>query len=302
MLPPSPWKAEAAPLYAFYGLGLQGWDASYHFCSAATRLGDGWPGLSKYVSHTPHYMGQFPALAFAVHQGHVREAKVIAARRVSREQVFAGRDALGQSIAQGGHDTKQLGATVTTPPAALAAGKVTVAFGAGGSTGGDLSLHHDEQKKIVTSSTGELVWDYGKRYVQVRTPRTQAVVGFVKQRMIRLPAVMIKSKTPFVSVIFTPLDNRTLATSQHVLITAMARDRQTGSEFNGDWSKLTTLGGPPLLLEPVQARIRLRGKHPAVVRALDIYGVPTDREVDVRADGSFTIDGSYAACYYEVRR
>ncbi|HYE97872.1 MAG TPA: beta-galactosidase, partial [Planctomycetota bacterium] len=33
-LPPNPWKAEAAPLIAFYGMGLQGWDASYHFLSS----------------------------------------------------------------------------------------------------------------------------------------------------------------------------------------------------------------------------------------------------------------------------
>ena len=47
MMPPNPWKAEAAPLYAFYGLGLQGWDASYHFASSADRLGDGWPGWAS---------------------------------------------------------------------------------------------------------------------------------------------------------------------------------------------------------------------------------------------------------------
>src|SRR5690606_23696859 len=43
-MPPSPWKAEAAPLIAFYGLGLQGWDASYHFALGQARIGDGWPG------------------------------------------------------------------------------------------------------------------------------------------------------------------------------------------------------------------------------------------------------------------
>ena len=52
-LPPNQWKAEAAPLIAFYGMGLQGWDASYHFTSSRARPGDGWPDLNSYVTDTP---------------------------------------------------------------------------------------------------------------------------------------------------------------------------------------------------------------------------------------------------------
>ena len=60
-------KREIAPLFAFYGMGLQGWDASYHFAANGPRIGDGWPHLGSYVSDTPHYIGQFPALAFAIY-------------------------------------------------------------------------------------------------------------------------------------------------------------------------------------------------------------------------------------------
>ena len=64
---PNQWKVECAPIMAFYGLGLQGWDASWHFIQSGTRLGDGWPGMSSYSTDTPHYLGQFPALAFALY-------------------------------------------------------------------------------------------------------------------------------------------------------------------------------------------------------------------------------------------
>ena len=60
-MPPNVWKLEAAPLFAFYGMGLQGWDASYHFLNSRCYPGDGWPGLSSYMTDTPHYIGQFPA-------------------------------------------------------------------------------------------------------------------------------------------------------------------------------------------------------------------------------------------------
>ena len=59
---PNQWKLECAPIMAFYALGLQGWDASYHFMESGARLGDGWPRESSYVTDTPHYLGQFPAL------------------------------------------------------------------------------------------------------------------------------------------------------------------------------------------------------------------------------------------------
>ncbi len=302
MMPPAPWKAEAAPLYAFYGMGLQGWDCSYHFCSSASRLGDGWPGLGKYVSHTPHYIGQFPALAFAIYNNHIEEGDVVAARRVGTKDLFAGKDVLRQSIAQGGHDTKELAANVVTPPEALAAGKVTIAFDGGRSRMTDLGKYWDKQAKTITSTTGQLQWNYGDRYVEVRTARTQAVVGFVGGRTVKLPAVTAAVRTPFVSLIFTPLDNLELARSKHILITAMARDKQKGAKFNADWSKLITVGGPPLLLEPVQATIKLAGAEPQSIRPLDVYGVPIAEKVKIKADGTFQIDGTYAACYYEIKR
>lgn len=303
MMPPSPWKAEAAPLFAFYGMGLQGWDMSCHFACSQNRMGDGWPGQSKYKSNTPHYMGQFPALAFAIHKGHIKEGQVVAARRVGNDQIYAGRDVLGQSIAQGGHDTKVLGGNVATPPEALAAGRVTIAFDRGKATMADLSRYWDRNKKVITSSTKELAWHYGERYFEVRSPKTQAVVGFAGGRTIRLPGVTAHIKTPFVSLIFTPLDDRPLVQSRHILITAMARDKQKGAEFNPDWSRLTTMGGPPLLMEPVQADIQFKSGKPVMVRPLDFFGVPKPgKPLAMASDGRFRIDGTHATYYYEVKR
>jgi hypothetical protein len=289
-------------LYAFYGMGLQGWDAVYHFAMDGHRMGDGWPNQSKYVTHTPHYMGQFPALAFAVHHGHIREADVVALRRVSTEDLFAGRDVLGQSLSGGGFDAKDLEGRLTTPPSALAIGRVTIEFDEGRNELLDLSRFHDETTRTITSSTGQLLWRYGERIVEVRSPRTQAVIGFAGGKTTDLPGVSATIDTPFVSLLFTPLDNKNLTESGHILITAMARDKQTGSEFNADWSQLITMGGPPLLMEPVQATLTFRGDRPLEIRPLDFHGVPTGESIEPSADGSFRIDGRFRAYYYEVRR
>ena len=88
--PPNQWKAEIAPLMAFYGMGLQGWDALYHFAGSRSHMGDGWPGMSSYVTETPHYIGQFPALAFAIYNGHFDEGPVVAARRLATGRHLCG--------------------------------------------------------------------------------------------------------------------------------------------------------------------------------------------------------------------
>ncbi len=302
MLPPSPYKAEAAPLYAFYGMGLQGWDAVYHFSCGRHRMGDGWPGLGKYVSQTPHYMGQFPALAFAVHNDHIQEGTVVAARRLQKNDVFGGKDVLGQSLSGGGFDDKELVGKMTTPPQAVAIGRVTIGFGNGESSKTDLAPFWDKDAQRLTSTTGQLAWNYGERCVEIRSAKTQGVIGFTSRGSYDLPGVAATIKTPFVSLILTPLDNEDLQSSRRILITAMAREQQTGAVFNADWSQLERLGGPPLLMEPVQATLRFKGAAPTTVRPLDVYGVPKATKVDVQSDGSFTIDGTHQTYYYAVER
>ncbi|MEX0886541.1 MAG: beta-galactosidase [Phycisphaeraceae bacterium] len=305
---PNPYKAEAAPLVAFYGLGLQGWDFSYHFNSdaSATRLGDGWPGLNWYRTDTPHYMGQFPALALAVREGHNAQAPLAAARRHERHTHIAGVDPLAQNFTGGGWDQKELVGDEQTPAEVLAIGRVTVSFDGGESESADWQQYWDAEAGIVESMTGELHWNMAQRVVTVASPRTQAVIGFAGQMADapRLPAVTVDVDTPFVSLIFTALDGQPIATSQSVLITAMARDRQTGTVFAPDGDAALTLeriGGPPLLMEPVEATIRFRGQPVNAVRVLDIYGVPTGEQVPLE-DGAFRIDGRYATYYYHVTR
>jgi hypothetical protein len=149
--------------------------------------------------------------------------------------------------------------------------------------------------------TGELSWAYGRRVVAIHAPKTQGIVGFAGGGTYNLPGVQVQVKTPFVSLLFTPLDDEPLIQSKHVLITAMARDGQTGTRYNADGTELVDPGRPPLLMEPVQAKLSFKGGPIASVKVVDIYGVPTAKEVD-REGNVFTIDGRYASYYYEVKR
>ena len=90
---------------------------------------------------------------------------------------------------------------------------------------------------------------------------------------------MVKLSTPFVSLIFTPLDDAPLDMSRQILITAMARDKQTNSQYSPDGNQLAAVGGPPLLMEPVECTVRLKGAKPQAVNVLDVYGVPDRKAV-----------------------
>ena len=302
--PPNQWKAEIAPLFAFYGMGLQGWDASYHFAASRAYMGNGWPSMRSYVTCTPHYIGQFPALAFAIYNNHFDEGDIISARRLATEDIFAGIDALGQKHGLVGYDQNELLAHGDTPVEALTIGRVTlkVADEPSSSYLGDLSPYWNRRERVITSSTGQLTWDYGQRVVTVHSEKTQGVIGFAGGLTFHLPGVTVEiGPTPFVSLLFTPLDNRPLIESEHILITAMAQDKQRGTVYNEDGTKLIEPGGPPLLLEPVQATLIFEGAQLSSVKAVDVYGVPKDAQIE-RSGSTFDIDGRYASYYYEVKR
>lgn len=298
--PPNQWKAETAPLFAFYGMGLQGWDASLHFAGSKVRMGSGWPSMSSYATETPAYLGQFPALVFAIEHGHITEGATAALRRLSTEQVFAGFDARNQPLAEGGWQGED---TLETPPEVMAIGRIATAFAdhAQPSERVDWSTYWDQDAQTIESSTGELMWDYGRRVVQVKTPKTQAIIGFAGGETWQLPGVSATIDTPFVSLIFTPLDDRPLDESVDILVTALARDRQTGAHYNADGTQLEEAGGPPLLLEPVQAELEFGGAPIIAAEALDTRGVPTGTSVE-RDANTIHIDGRYATYYYRAQR
>jgi hypothetical protein len=301
MGPPNEWKAECAPLFAFYGMGLQGWDASAHFAQTGWRLGDGWPGLRTYATDTPHYIGQFPALAFALHKGHITEAPIVAARRLTEDELFSGRAPLKQDYYDGEELRRVDGGT---PLEVFAIGRATIKFdGKAASEGADLAKFWDKEKTVIRSATGELTWDYGNQLVTVHAPKTQAIIGRAAGRTIELSGVTAALKTPFVSLIFTPLDDQPLRESKRILITALARDKQSGARYSADGRRLESVGTAPLLLEPVQATLRFQGAKPMRIRPLDCYGVPVnDKSLPIQSDGSFVIDGTWRAYYYEVAR
>ena len=103
---PSLYSAEGPAIFAAYGMGLQGWDASYEFQSNQTAgsYGDIVGNLPWGVwnADVPTQVGQFPALARMIMRGDVKEGEVIGVRNVSPRNLAEGKFDFSDSVVQQG--------------------------------------------------------------------------------------------------------------------------------------------------------------------------------------------------------
>ena len=277
---------------------------SYEFQSQAAprTFSDrvGWPPWGVWEADVPTQLGQYPALTRMLYRGDVRESQIISTRRVSREEVAAGRFGFSDTVAQRG-DIKSFGGSV--PPEALAAGRVVVEFTDQPLPSSFPDLAKNRTATAIHSNTGQLVWDTaGQGFFTVNTPGTKAVVGFAEGKELRLGEVTIQLACPYASLFLTALDkNVTLAEAKSALLCAVARNSNSGFKyFTIDFRTLDN-GRGPILLEPVRATLTFSIRSVASVNVLDHDGRRTGKSLPV-TDGHFTIDGARdKTLYYEVQ-
>ena len=300
---PNVYAAEGPAIVAAYGMGLQGWDASYEFQSQANRrtfdeTAGGFP-WGVWEADVPTSLGQFPALSRMVSRGDVREGDIVSARRVSPTELAEGRFSFSDKVEQKG-DVKSFGGS--TPPETLALGRAVVEFTdkARPSLLPDLSRHRPGD--VIKSLTGQLAWDTsGEGFFTVNTAATKAVVGHALGKEQTLGNVKVRLNSPFASLFLTALERGDdLASGKRALLTVLARQSNTGFTYFAPDHKVLKNGGPPILLEPVNATVTIIGRPIAKVNILDHDGRRTGRTLAV-TDGRFTLDGAAdKAIYYEV--
>ncbi|MEJ7807329.1 MAG: DinB family protein [Telluria sp.] len=209
---PSEWNAEGPALIAAYGMGLQGWDASYHFAINVPRFANTINEPRLWNVDTPTQIGLYPAVARMVHRSDVREGAFVSTRKVHIPGLAEGRLGFEERVTQTG-DVKSFGGDV--PVEALAAGKVAVEFTAKAEPTLPVDLKRYTRSKVITSSTGELQWNYaeaGKGFCTINTPGTKAVVGFAPGRNFMLGEVSMRVDNSFAVVFVTSLErNRAIA-------------------------------------------------------------------------------------------
>ncbi|MGH7222718.1 MAG: hypothetical protein ACRELF_05800, partial [Gemmataceae bacterium] len=300
---PNVYGAEGPAILAAYGMGLQGWDASYEFQSQAARrnFGDiaGRFPWGVWEADVPTSLGQYPALARMIYRGDVKEGEVISVRRVSSTDLAEGRFSFSDKVEQRG-DVKSFGGSVS--PEALAAGRVVVEFTDKSQPSQLPDMSRFRRGSLIRSVTKQLAWDTsGKGFFTVNTAGTKAVVGFAEGKELTLGDVKVRLDCPFASFFLTALDRDSdLTKSKRALITVMARQSNTDFSYFTPDNKVMNNGRAPILLEPVKGTVTIAGRPIETVNILDHDGRRAERTLPVK-DGQFIIDGAKdKAIYYEV--
>jgi hypothetical protein len=279
-LVPNQWTAESAPIIAVYGMGLQGWDASFSFATDIPRYSRFLEseGHGVYNATSPLHMGLYPALARMIYRGDIQESEIIATRNVHIPSMAKGQ--LGfEEIVDQGFDDKRFSGSVSSMT--LAIGRIPVKFTMQPeeTTIPDLSIYWDTINHVINSATNELTWNYGyDQYFTINTSGTKGVVGFTSGKTIVLDDWQITVDNHFAVVLITSLESdRNLKETNRILITAVARARNTGMMYSEAGDTLFTKGQNPLLMEPVQISLVMPVDIEQKVEVLDHDGTRTGK-------------------------
>ena len=318
---PNIYRAEQPFLSAAYG-SLQGADGIFTFAVGVPHWED---GIAKFGLACPSILGGFPACSIAYRRGDIAEAAPVVRQVVDISDLFAmkgsggfaaqaldqfrkadvpaGREPGEVSPVPGGPAGDRLTGTVNfIDPLSFFAGPVVRAFKPAGREPGEvspvpggpaegesyqvnLSKLVDRKRKVVTSLTGELAWDYGKGLAIINTTMTQGAAGFLaKAGTVRLGDVTVKGANEYAVVMVTSLDGTRLSEAGRILIQATTTDRPFGFKVKGGKKDGTIdeVGGYPLTMEKVRTTVTLKasqGKWKAI--ALDGNGYATKTKVAV---------------------
>lgn len=292
---PTEWGVEGPALLGAYGYGLQGWDVSYMFQNNDSGGFSSRIGRDTWDVTAPQVLGIFPAVARQVLRGDVKESELLAPLYVhmpSLAQVKLG--FTDRTIQE--YDVKSFD-TDKVPARALAVARCAVAFTEEYRDTPAFDLGPFVKDGFVTSSTGQLRWKEATDaklggYFTIDTPGTKAVVGFAEGQACRLGEITITSQCAFGAIYVTAQEpNKDLSVSKKLLITALARARNTSMAFNETGDSLLDRGKSPILMEPVKATITLAKPGTAKLFLLDHDGLRTQTTLPVQ-NGVFTIDGA----------
>ena len=275
---PNEFASEGIPIAAAYG-AFQDWDAIVLYTFEPKRAADLKPyvGDAFDISLDPVRMTEMANGALQFLGGDVRPAAEKVDRSYSREQVLESRRL---------PHSEQPYFTPGFPLALPLEHEVRIESLDGQPTA---KLTARESNPIV-SDTGELAWytnpDQG--LVTLDTPRTQALIGFIKANHKVLSNLGAEITNNFAAIVLSALDRQPLARSEKMLLTAGSRVANSGMRWNEAHTKLESQGGSPTLIEPVAGRLTLRNLENASgvsVIALDGAGKPIGELIQAQKTG-----------------
>jgi hypothetical protein len=300
---PNEYASEGIPIIAAYS-GFQDWDMviMYTFEPKKDPAWKPYVGDAFDLSLDPVRMTEMSVGALMFLRGDVKPARQTVERTYSTEQV------LDAGLLPGGlrPGSEQPYFTPGFPLALPLEHGVRIKSLDGPPTA---KLTATEGSPIV-SDTKELTWyttEAKTGLVTVETDRTQALIGFIKANHQSLKNLGADITNNFATIVLSSMDDKPLARSDKMLLTAGSRVANTEQKWNDAHSGLGRggQGHSPTLIEPVAGTVTLRaisGATAVRAAALDGSGKPIGNEIQAKktADGWVLPIGDPVTTWYVV--
>lgn len=265
---------------------LQGIDGIFVFAAGSGNWDSS--GGGKWTINMPGEAGQFPAAALSYRLGLIKPGETVFRQTLTTDQLWTlentglgeGKNSDFRTV---GNDQTDGGAC---DPLAFFAGRVERSFAADAKPlAKDLSTLINQSAKTVTSTTGELKWQWGTGLLTVNAPGSQGVSGFLaKAGTVKLDQVEISSSLDYGTVWVVALDGQPLATSKKILVQAFSEERMYG--FAAENGRITDVGQAPINVKDLAGTVSLPGRLSGTV--LDEHGYPRG-DADLRREGARTV-------------
>jgi hypothetical protein len=298
---PNEWIAESLPIIAVYGLGLQGWDGSYHFASDGYGFSEQLENPNVYNTNLISQIGQFPALARMIYRGDVHEGHQLNYRYVHLPSLRDYNIEFKETNARSG-DVKEIESDF--PSATLAYGQVDLKFVNQFTPTIVPNIATMLENKEIYASTDQLYWNYqDKGYFTANTMGTKLFCGFSPEKKVVLGKMSILPKTDFsIIIISAKKPSRTIENADTLLLTTIGRVRNKGMEIEylePPFATLNSKGTQPVMIEAVDAIIHFDDGQDYKVNFLDHDGLRTGASMNFK--DKLVIDGrKNKSIWYEI--
>jgi len=295
---PNDWASEGIPILAAYG-DFQDWDAIiwYTFEPKASPAAKPYVGDAFDISLDPVKMPQLAAGALMFLRADVNVANSTVQRSYTRDQVFD--SALLVPATDRPYFTP--GFPLAVP---LEHGSRILSF-----EGVSVPPAPSKVTNPIVSDTKQLAWYNSSAMtglVTVDTPRSQALIGFVKANGKSVTNLSADVQNRFCTIAITSLELEPISRASRLLLTLGSRVENEGMRWNDRRSNLSEWGGSPTLIEPVVGWISLRSLDRAKTvsaQPLDGSGHPMGEPIraEKKAEGWDLPLGKTVTTWYEVR-
>ena len=145
-------------------------------------------------------------------------------------------------------------------------------------------------------------WDPANGRLVVETPYTQGVAGWMGNEAVGFEHLSFEIETNYAAVIASSAGIEPIESTNRLLVSAVARVSPTGFKWADEWMRETAdPGRPPLLTEPVLARVTWKHAGKLAAYALDNNGSRIGSAKVQKAEGGLTLvlDGTTPSLHYE---